>query len=322
MPDVIDDHPSADPGERWRQHERNTELLDTELPDHRFVDPTYLRWLYDENPFGSALWADVDSPDGQRIAHYALVPQEYRGPDGPVRTYFSLNAVVRSTAQRRGYFSELGLRLWPQAGDDGADAVIGVMNARSITPVTRLGWHITGPLPVVTVPAVWGLPRGVTSRAVTPELLASPDFDRLVEGLDEAPVEGMVNRATPTYLRWRLASPNSGPFALHTSDDLVAVSTVHTVAKVPVAVILRLMVRGAPASRVPARSVVAAACRFHRAPAAVYAGWNRFVKLEGARPPDRLKPSPLIMGVCNVGPDVDGRVYRYDSYEFLDLDAY
>ena len=322
MPELICDRPPTDADARWREHERNTELLDAELPDRRFRDPTYLRWLYDENPYGSALWADVDDEDGRRVAHYALVPQEYRGPDGPVRTYFSLNAVTRSGAQRRGYFSELGLRLWPQAGDDGAEAVIGVMNARSITPVTRLGWHITGPLPVVALPALWGSTRGVTSHAVTPALLDSPEFERLVAGIDEVRVDGLLDRATPTYLRWRLSAPNSGPFALHVADDLVAVSTVHHVARVPVAVLLKLAVRGTPSRRVPARGVVAAACRFHHAPAAVYAGWNRFVKLEGARPPDRVKPSPLIMGVCNVGDHVDGRVYRYDAYEFLDMDAY
>jgi hypothetical protein len=278
--------------------------------------------LYDENPFGSALWADVDDEDGRRIAHYALVPQDYRGANGPVRTYFSLNAVTRSGAQRRGYFSELGLRLWAQAGDDGATAVIGVMNARSVTPVRRLGWHVRGPMPVRVVGSLIGSTRGVSSTMATPSVLGSERFERLLEGADEVSVDGMMNRASPAYLRWRLTAPNCGPFALHSSDDLLAVSTVHPVGGVPVAVIVKIYVRGNPSSRVPARSVVNAACRFHGAPAAVYAGWNRSIRLDGVRPPDRLKPSPLHMGVCNVGDAVDGSAYRIDTYEFLDLDAY
>jgi hypothetical protein len=32
----------------------NTDLLDHELPNPRFVDESYLRWLYEENPHGHA----------------------------------------------------------------------------------------------------------------------------------------------------------------------------------------------------------------------------------------------------------------------------
>ena len=89
-------------------NQRNTELLDAELPSPRFVDDAYLHWLYDENPFGPAIQRAVDD-DGVRVAHYAVVPQRYRDPDGVVPAGFSLNAVVRSGTQRQGWFRKLGL---------------------------------------------------------------------------------------------------------------------------------------------------------------------------------------------------------------------
>ncbi len=66
----------------------NTELLDHELPDPRFVDDRYLAWLYDENPDGPAIQAEADE-DGVRVAHYALVPQTYRNAVGPAPFLFA-----------------------------------------------------------------------------------------------------------------------------------------------------------------------------------------------------------------------------------------
>jgi hypothetical protein len=307
---------------RWTEHERNTDLLDAELPSPRFVDARYLQWLYDQNPFGPAIEAAVDDEQGLRVAHYALIPQEYRDATGPARFYFSLNAVVRSGTQRRGYFSELGLRIWPEAADRGALGVIGVMNARSVTPVARLGWTILGALPVVVAAPSPVPPRGVESHDVDDAFLAGGAFERVTADLDEAPAEHWTNRCTTDYLRWRLASPNSGPFAVHADDDLFAVSLRTQHQGVPVAVILKLAPRGPRPRRRSAQHLVTAACHHHRAVAAVYAGWNRWVKVVGVRPPDRLKPSPLILGVCNVSDRVDGSVARLDTYEFLDMDAY
>src|SRR5436190_5732495 len=84
---------AAETGSVGRENVRNTELLDAELPSPRFVDDAYLHWLYDENPYGPAIQRAADD-GGVRVAHYAMVPQRYRGPDGVVPAAFSLNAVV------------------------------------------------------------------------------------------------------------------------------------------------------------------------------------------------------------------------------------
>ncbi|HEY8061024.1 MAG TPA: hypothetical protein VID94_19810, partial [Acidimicrobiales bacterium] len=72
-------------------NELNTELLNAELPDPRFVDDAYLAWLYDRNPDGPAIQAAADE-GGVRVAHYALVPQTYRNAAGEAPFLFSLNA--------------------------------------------------------------------------------------------------------------------------------------------------------------------------------------------------------------------------------------
>lgn len=299
----------------------NTELLDAELPDPRFVDASYLHWLYDQNPLGSAFQEHVDE-DGVRVAHYALIPQRYRNADGPAPFVFSLNAVSRTGAQRKGYFGILQLRVWSRARDAGTLAGIGVTNARSHRGVQVMGWRFVGPMPVeVVLPGRAG-PSSWESHDVTADLLAGDTFRAAVEGVDEQPAVDWTNCWTPDYLRWRLSAPNCSRYALHVSDELLAVSTLSSFKGVPVAVVLKLLPRGVPTRVIPGRSAVAEVCRFHKAPAAVYAGFNRHVALRGVPLPHALKPSPLNLEVCSLSDTVRQREFHLDTYEFFDMDGY
>jgi len=98
------------------------------------------------------------------------------------------------------------------------------------------------------------------------------------------------------------------------------VSTTDTRFGVRAAVILKLLRRGETLVR-PDR-VIAAACRFHRAPYAVYAGFNARVKVRGIQPPRRLQPSPLHLILRSLSPSVDQDTLNLDTFEFLDMDAY
>jgi hypothetical protein len=309
---------SSSSPDRTRDNQRNTELLAAELPDARYVDATYLRWLYDENPYGPAIQRSVDD-DGVRVAHYAVVPQRYRGPDGLVPAGFSLHAVTRTGTQRKGYFQRLGAEIYDEAAAAGWQLASGVCNDRSIGAVTKyMGWKTPGPLPVkLCVPTSTG--RDVTSVAVDDALLASDRFAALTAHLDDFPVAQWTNSYTTDYLRWRLACPSTR-YALHASDGLVAVSTTDTRFGVRAAVILKLLRRGEGACRVD--RVVGAACRFHRAPYAVYAGFNARVSVRGFQPPRRLQPSPLHLILRSLSPTVDQAALALDTFEFLDMDAY
>ncbi len=306
------------PTDRALDNQRNTELLRAELPAARYVDEQYLRWLYDENPYGPAIQRGVDD-DGMRVAHYALIPQRYRGRDGVVPAAFSLHAVTRSGTQRKGYFQTIGAEIYEEASAAGWQLSSGVCNDKSIGAVTKyMGWKTPGPLPVkLCVPMHTG--RGVTSLAVDPALLASDRFAELTAGLDDFPVQQWTNSYTTDYLRWRLACPST-QFAVHASDDLVAVTTTDTRFGVRAAVLLKLLVRGDAPPR-PER-VIAAACRFHRAPYAVYAGFNARVAVRGIQPPRKLQPSPLHLILRSLSPAVDQDTLTLDTFEFLDMDAY
>ena len=103
--------------------------------------------------------------DGVRVAHYALIPQRYRGREGVVPAAFSLHAVVRSGTQRKGYFQQIGAEIYEEATAAGWQLSTGVCNDKSIGAVTKyMGWKTPGPLPVrLCVPMHTG--RGVTSAA-------------------------------------------------------------------------------------------------------------------------------------------------------------
>jgi len=301
-------------------NQRNTDLLDDELPSARFVSDAYLHWLYDENPYGPAIQRSADD-DGVRVAHYAMVPQRYRGPDGVVPAAFSLNAVVRRGTQRQGWFRKLGLEIYDEAAAAGWTFATGVCNDKSIGAVVKyMGWKTPGPLPVrVALP----LPTrvAVESHAVDAEFLAGAEFERLTAGLDAFPVQDWANSYTTEYLRWRLACPGSA-YALHATDDLVAVTTRDKRAGIPAAVVLKLLPRDGRAVGVRAEPIVTAACGFHRAPYAVYAGFNALVPFRGIRPPRRLQPSPLHLILRGLAPGFDQEHFALDTFEFLDMDAY
>jgi hypothetical protein len=311
---------TLDPGSRDAaadENARNTELLRAELPNHRLADTAYLHWLYDENPLGHAIQRKADD-DGTRIAHYAMIPQRYRGPDGPVPAAFSLHAVVRTGAQRRGLFRTLGEQVIEAASAAGWRFATGVCNEKSIgTVVKYLGWSTPGPLPVFLCPPLT-LGRRVDSYAVDDRFEAASlgELD-----VDTFPVTAWTNSYTTEYLRWRLSCPHSS-YAVHVDDDLVGISTTDRRFGVRAAVILKLLPRNGRSGPLRSDAIIGAACRFHRAPYAVYAGFNEHVAVRGVHPPRRLQPSPLHLIVRSLSDEVEQSTLRLGTFEFLDMDAY
>jgi hypothetical protein len=300
-------------------NELNTDLLMAELPNPRLVDTGYLAWLYDESPYGPAVQRNADD-EGRRVAHYGMIPQRYRGPHGVVPAGFSLNAVVRTGAQRKGWFRQLGPEVYEGAREAGWQFATGVCNEKSIgTVIKYLGWKTPGPMPVrICPPGV--LAHGVESHRVDDEFFDGA-FERIAEGLDRFPVASWTNSYTPEYLRWRLAAPHVS-YAVHASDSLVGISTSDKRFGLRAAVILKLLPRDGRAGPLRGDPIVAAACRFHRAPYAVYAGFNAHVKVRGVRPPRRLQPSPLHLILRSLTDAVDQASLSVDTFEFLDMDAY
>lgn len=308
--------------EEQLEHDRNTALLNQELPDERFQDGAYLRWLYDENPHGPGIWESVDDDDGTRLAHYALIPQVWRNDEGPQPFVFSLNAVTHKRAQKGGHFKKLGDTIYARAQAAGMKGILAVPNANS-TPAAIKYWKYEF---LMQMPVSWVLPRpsrGATSHWVDDELLASDRFDQLITELDDHPAAGWTCSYTPEYLRWRLSQPHAR-YALHETREVVGVSAVSDYRGLPITVIIKLFPKAGvdTSSPVSGAPVVAAACRHHRTPVALYSGFNARVRLPGVGLPLRIRPVPLNLIYKELSEDVPQQGFELDTYEFLDMDAF
>lgn len=312
-------------------------LLLREHPDaDRFEGTRFLTWLYRENPHHPAIEENVDRR-GNRVAHFALVPQPWRNHDRAATFVLSVNAVTRSGLGSMHFvaLAARGTRRAIERKDElgGLIGGIGVTNESSTMPgLHRIGARLITSLPVRAWPRLGRRPRGVESHDVDGDFLATEDFTRLITGLDEAPADGWTQRWTPEHLRWRLAAPGAG-YAIHASDDVVAVTTRASAKGVPVAVVLKLLPRAGHRGPLSARSVIAAAVHHHRVPVAIYAGFNAHVTVKGALIPKRIQPAPLNllfiardeasqflgMDLEDEGPQAPA---TFDTYELLDFDAF
>ena len=297
----------------------------------RPLDEEFVTWLYERCPYGPGIEANHDEelPGGgcRRIAHYALVPARYARDGVETPFVFSLNACVDPTAQRGGYFTRMGQEVYAKAAEQGIVGVVGVSNANS-TPavVNKLHWKLVGPMPVRIVSPVPGRQRGFEHRPVDAALLAGTGLDDLAASLDP-PVDHRWEQVwSGPFLRWRLGRPG-GRYVLHVSSEYLAVSTIEHRAGLPFAVILKVLPRnGVSRGRsqpLPGTPAVTAACAHHRAPLAVYAGFNARIRVGGVPLPMRLRPSPLNL----ILKSLDERVlpqagFELATFEFLDSDAY
>jgi len=295
-------------------------LLERVFPDAtRISRPEYLRWLYQDSPFGPAIEANVDDDEG-RAGHYALVPIALTG-DGVERAgALSLNTAVEERARGGGVFVRLATEAIEAARKQGVGTVVGVANENS-TPgfLRRLSFELVSPLPATVLLPLPGRRRGVRSTcagesAFAPGGVAADGLDALLA----PPARGLARAWTAETLRWRLASPGSR-YALHRSEHALAVTTVDRSNRVPVAVLLKVFATAPPGAG-ERRAIVRAACRVHRAPLAVHVGLNDMVTFDGLALPKRLRSSPLNLIVRRL--DEAAPTDTVARFEFLDFDAY
>jgi hypothetical protein len=278
----------------------------------------YLRWLYEESPFGPVIETNLDDELG-RAGHYALVPITLTRDGTDHSGALSLNTAVHSRARGGGTFVRLASETIADARGRGVETVVGVANANS-TPgfVRRLDFKLLTPLPAsVLVPRPGGR-EGLRSGWVGADSFTGDGLAGDCERLLAAPAAGEARRWTPETLRWRLARPGAR-YALHRSEEMLAVSCVDSRRGVRVAILLKLFAPS-PLSQRAQRALVRAACRFHRAPIALHVGLNELVALRGVSLPERLRESPLNLISRSLDPSSpEPSVVRF---EFLDFDAY
>ena len=298
--------------------QRTARLLEVVFPGSDTATVPYLDWQYGSNPAGTVVETNLDDDEG-RSGHYAVIPVTLSDAGVAVPAALSLNTAVHERARGGGVFVKLAAETYDRAEARGIKAIVGVANANSTPGFTRrLGFEVLESLPA----RIWPVRlagRGAESVVADASVLGDDAFWARLEPLLAAPASGMAFAWDRASLTWRLSSPR-GPYAVHLVDGAAAVSTVSRANGLRVAVILKLLPAGG-VGRSAARALIGAACRHHRAVAAVHAGIVHPDTPRGIPLPERFKPSPLNLIYRTLGTD-GGASPRFASLEFLDFDAY
>jgi hypothetical protein len=295
--------------------EATSALLEETFPGTGAGELTYLRWLYDDSPFGPVVETNLDDEQG-RAGHYAIVPVDLSIDGEPRRGALSLNTAVHERARGGGVFTRLASDTYTLAAQRGIEAVVGVANANS-TPgfIRRLEFHLVTPLPAtVLVPAPGGVRSVTTVAAREPGVLDRPDLDALLTPAEH----GLTTRWTRESLAWRLARPGRD-YLVHHAPGVLAVSTLDRRSAARIAVLLAIFAAGDVPSAT-ARAVIRAACLAHRAPLALHVGINERLALRGVPLPERMRPSPLNFIYRDLV--AGGPAPAIARWEFVDFDAY
>jgi GNAT superfamily N-acetyltransferase len=293
-------------------------LLAEVFPDSDVSQPEYLRWLYQESPFGPVIETNLDDERG-RGGHYALVPIAMTS-DGRERSgALSLNTAVHERARGGGTFVRLASETIAEARRRGVETVVGVANANS-TPgfMRRLDFELLTALPASVMLPIPGPREQIRSGWADANAFERDGLAASAEPLLAAPATGEARRWTPETLRWRLARPGT-LYALHRADGLLAVSCRDSRHGIGVAILLKVFA-ASRVSKSTRRALVRTACHFHRAPIALHVGLNDLVDFRGMALPERLRESPLNLIYRSL--QTQPRPASIVRFEFLDFDAY
>ncbi|HEX3595960.1 MAG TPA: hypothetical protein VHU80_12700 [Polyangiaceae bacterium] len=296
-------------------------LLHEVFPIAKFADARYLEWFYRQNPVGDAV--EIDRAEGDtRLGHVGGIPQEYHSKARTRMSVFPLNLAVLPSGRGRGLMTEMNEACFTEArGRYGIEMMVAMPNAASTRGYTgRLRFRLIGPLPVLLCPPVWPSIAVVESHRVTPEFLAGPEFERLARRLSFAPGAAWSHRWTPELLRWRLGSP-AASYAVHADRAAAIVTCVEHRMGIRITVVVKTFGCGA-ARRVGVNALIAAACRFHRSPVGLYAGFSAATHVAGISLPDRFKPAPLNLCVRRYDDLDDDPAPRLDTFESFDFDPF
>jgi len=250
------------------------------------IEREYLRWLYCDNPWGTAVGFNAHAGD-ELAAHYATIPVEAMFDGARTKGLLSLNTATHPKHQGKGLFTRLAEATYAHARERGYEFVVGVANANSTPGFTRkLGFQLVAPLDV---------------RIGIGRLAASRD-----DGV------GFSLAWTETALRWRLRRPHSGYVATENEKDAVVYAPAH---KLGVLAYLTHAPRPLTAELPPVPRTQ---------PLRMWIGIDPQLERRGlfAPLPDRLKPSPLNL----IFRDLTGRERRLSRdttrFTLLDFDAY
>jgi hypothetical protein len=179
--------------------------------------PEYFRWKHLANPFGRSFMI-VAEADGRIIGFRALMRWRFRSGDREISAVRPVDTVTHPEARGQGVFSRLTRTALDSLHGE-VDLVFNTPNANSLPGYLKMGWRVTGDIPVsvrVRKPARFlggKLRRG--REPSTPSERPAVEAPTAADALrDEREVAALLERAerpgpgwsTPRsveFLRWR-----------------------------------------------------------------------------------------------------------------------
>lgn len=282
----------------------------------KFESTDYLKWQYNCNPSGNVIQKNTDI-SGNRIAHYALVPQRWVNKGNQIGVALSLNTAVSLDHRKSGFFTELASAAFNEARQKGCGLVLGVANQNSTHGfVNRLGFKFLGPLDT----------RFLTYRSTRStrsiEQLQLPEAKKFLSEINTFP--SLSNQMTRIWdadeFEWRISCPEANYNFFSVSEALV-ISTVTKYYGIPISVILKVFTKNG-ADQIDLQTIASSACRLQRTYIAIYSGINNQIRITGSQLPVKLRPSPLNLIIKQLDNNPLNESVNLSQFEFLDFDAY
>ncbi len=307
--------------DRRSGHELTLELLRAVLPSPRWDNLDFLDWVYDHNPVGDLVEENVDR-DGTRLCHIGGVPIELHSADDAGRFLILYNSSSAPETQGRGTYVKTLFALHGHTAESGFVGMMGVTNAASTGPAVKgFKARMLRALPAkLCVPTVVRSPHH-THHLVDAAFLDSAEFEAIMADVDVSSLGAWTQTWTADVMRWRLRWPGR-QYVVHVGPDLVAVSTLTSFGAVPIAALLKFLPRQGARRPVSSERMITSICKYYWTPAAVYAGFNAHVPVKGFHLRQDRLPSPLNLLFLPTSDFADADTFRFETFEFLDFDAY
>lgn len=167
-------------------------------PDDRLLTATYTRWLYADNPFGSARMVRVTEGD-RWVGFMAMIPVQLVRCGERLRAFYVVNVLVHPAFHGKHLFGRMITAARQLAEAEGA-ALMGHPNDMALKSWQRARMHFHESLrPSLAWPRLWGRGMGAHVVREAGQLQASADVlaDLALHS------RGWRVAATPAYLDWR-----------------------------------------------------------------------------------------------------------------------
>ncbi|WP_315835633.1 GNAT family N-acetyltransferase [Bradyrhizobium prioriisuperbiae] len=291
-------------------------LLERAFPQGYPHDSQYLRWLYDRSGHHAAVVVAA-LKESSKIGQMVLVPYEM-DVDGHSRLFGLVVDFFILPEHRSG---PLTIRLCRKVIEFGAaagfDAIYGVPNTISMSVTPRL--MKTRTIRKLSVRAGLAPPvrRHAINLSAPVDTLRDEEVLPLLDRFVSHPAGGRIWNG-PSLLR-RLRSPITR-FALHVSDDAIAISCSHKIKGLDFTMLCGFLPAGGqPISSATTRALIAAACHSHRNPKFCYIGFNEaLIRPPGFSIPERWHPSPVTLITRAFTPG--GDAFHPRRFELIDFD--